>query len=42
MDSDDGSALESSRGDEIVMRSWGVLGGAERAGVDDGALEGAS
>ena len=42
MDGDDGSGLESGRGDEIVMWSWRVLGGAERAGVDDGALKGAS
>ncbi len=41
-DGDDGSGLESGRGDEIVMWSWRVLGGAERAGVDDGALKGAS
>ncbi len=41
-DGDDGSGLESGRGDEIVMRRWWVFGGAERAGVDDGALEGAS
>ena len=41
-DGDDGSGLESSGGNEIVMRSGGVLGGAERAGVDDGALKGTS
>jgi hypothetical protein len=41
-DGDEGSGLESGRGDEVVMRGGRVLGGAERAGVDDGALEGTS
>jgi hypothetical protein len=35
VDGDDGSGVKGGVRDEIVVRRWGVLGRAERAGIDD-------
>ncbi len=41
-DGDDGARVEGGSRDEIVIRGERVFGGAERANVNDGALELAS
>ncbi len=41
-DGDDGSGVQSGRGDEIVMRGGRIGGCSKRAGVDNRALKNAS